>query len=108
MYLSKNIISILLFIVILSSCGSTYDMVSPKADEKRRSYVYNTYNYEDLRQSEDWQGKNFVTDLNTEKKSVLQVKDDVSSSSDGTISNSPLNEFGPFESYINVNKSVFH
>lgn len=107
-----NKIFILLFVITLSSCGLTYDIIAPKAEEKRRTYISNTYNYDDFKMREEYKGKTFITHLNTDEKSILQEKHSASINNDGTLKglneyiDDSENKFGPFQSYIEVNKAV--
>ena len=107
-----NKIFILLFAITLSSCGITYDIMVPKAEEKRRTYTSNTYNYDDFKMREEYKGETFITHLNTDEKSVLQEKHRASINKNGTLKgineyiDDSENKFGPFQSYFEVNKAV--
>ena len=105
-----HILFIFISVIIFSSCGFTYDVMAPKAEERRRNYVFNTYNYADFKTSTKGisDGKTYVTDL----KSHLQTKHNASINPDGTLqglkkhTENAENNFGPFQSYLEVDEVV--
>ena len=105
-----HILFILTSVMIFSSCGFTYDVMAPRAEERRRNYVFNTYNYADFKKSSKGisDGKTYVTDL----KSLLQTKHNASINTDGTLqgvekhTENAENNFGPFQSYLEVDEVV--
>lgn len=99
----KNKILFLLLTIILSSCASIYDARNPEAELRTRSFLINTYNYEDL----SYVGENGVVKLAQYMSDVGAAA--INSQGKLTTGNSHLDlniedEFGDFSSFLSADK----